>query len=408
MNGYPEKRKGIKICVIGAGAFAKGFIQLFKAHPYVEKVAVCDLIKENAEKYSKDFGINIVDSFEDVLKSEYDSVAIFVQRHLHGPLVIKALKSGKNVYSAVPMASTVEECAEIVELVKKTRLTYMMGETCYYYPCAVYCRNIYREGGFGKFIYGASQYYHDIAHMSYGKKPGVGGLPPMFYPTHSTGMILSAVNSYAVKLSAFGYEDTEGDNIFEKGANHWDNTISNTFSLMYLANGGTARVSECRRIGWRKPSSYISAVYGTKGGYEYSNAQHIYVRETKEKAILTDVSDLVNPAEMTANKHDPEFKDKVANEKWSWSSTAPVQDISRLPAEYDGLPTGHMGTHKLLVDDFCRAVNTGRLPPVNAWAAARYNIPGLVAHESALRGGELMCVQDCGNPPDDWEVLQLN
>jgi predicted homoserine dehydrogenase-like protein len=72
---YPEKNRGIKICFIGAGAFAKGFVPLFKAHPYVEKVAVCDLIKENAEKYSKDFQIEVIDTFEEVLKSEYDSVA---------------------------------------------------------------------------------------------------------------------------------------------------------------------------------------------------------------------------------------------------------------------------------------------------------------------------------------------
>ena len=33
---------------------------------------------------------------------------------------IRSLKSGKHVYSAVPMASSVEECKEIVELVEKT------------------------------------------------------------------------------------------------------------------------------------------------------------------------------------------------------------------------------------------------------------------------------------------------
>ena len=31
-----------------------------------------------------------------------------------------------------------EECKEIVEIVKETGLTYMMGETCIYYPCMAY------------------------------------------------------------------------------------------------------------------------------------------------------------------------------------------------------------------------------------------------------------------------------
>lgn len=43
---------------------------------------------------------------------------------------------------------------------------------------------------------------------------------------------------------------------------------------------------------------------------------------------------------------------------------------------------------------------TGRTPPNNVWAAARYLVPGLIAHESALRGGVLMDVPDFGEPPE--------
>ena len=119
----------LRVCFIGCGDFASNFVPLFKAHPLVEKVYVCDLLRERAEGYSKRFGVEIIDSFEEALKSPaVNTVAIFAQRHLHGPLVKQALLAGKHVYSAVPMASRVEECQEIVELVKKTGLTYMMGD----------------------------------------------------------------------------------------------------------------------------------------------------------------------------------------------------------------------------------------------------------------------------------------
>ena len=131
----------LRVCFVGCGEFAANFVPLFKAHPLVEKVYVCDLLRERAEKYSAKFGVEIIDSFEEALKSPaVNAVAIFAQRHLHGPLVKQALLAGKHVYSAVPMASTVEECQEIVELVKKTGLTYMMGETCIYYPCSMFCK----------------------------------------------------------------------------------------------------------------------------------------------------------------------------------------------------------------------------------------------------------------------------
>ena len=41
--------KKLSIAVIGCGRFARNFVELFKCHPYVEKVAVCDLIPEKAQ-----------------------------------------------------------------------------------------------------------------------------------------------------------------------------------------------------------------------------------------------------------------------------------------------------------------------------------------------------------------------
>lgn len=46
-----------------------------------------------------------------------------------------------------------------------------------------------------------------------------------------------------------------------------------------------------------------------------------------------------------------------------------------------------------------------KLPPNNAWDAARFMIPGLIAHESALRGGELLDIPDLGDAPADFERL---
>lgn len=396
--------KKLRIAIIGCGPFAKHFVPLFKLHPSVEYVGVCDLISERAQEFKERFDVPVIGTFEDALADErINCIGNFTQRHLHGDIVTRALKAGKHVYSAVPMASTVDECREIVALVKKTGLVYMMAETCYYYPCAMFCREMYNEGRFGNFVYGASQYYHHIDVISYGKRPMEGGMPPLLYPTHSTGMILSSVSSHAVKVSCYGYKD--GDERFKVGNNYWDNEFSNQYMLLELANGGTARVTEGRRMGWAKPSSYISALYGDKAGYEFSNAQHIFVEKdfesAKEHVFLSDVSDYVNPAAMTENKSLPDFKEQVANGKWQWDSFAAVQakEAYRLPKEFEGAINGHMASHQLLVDDFCRAVYENTLPPVNAWEAARYTIPGLVGIESAKLGGVPLDIPDCGNAP---------
>lgn len=391
----------LKIGVLGCGDFSANFIDLFLSHPYVESVVVCDIIHEHAERYAKKFNVDYCFSYEELLKKDINTVAIFTPRHTHGPFVIEALKHGKHVYSAVPMASEITHCEEIIELVKKTGLTYMMGETCIYYPCSMFCKEKMESGEFGKFVYGEAQYHHDISHFPqhYRDDLKAMGVPPFFYATHSLGMVLNAVNSHVTKVTAFGYEDTEDEPFFKKGVNLWDNIYSNNYSLMRLANGGVARINECRRIGWKAPSSTISGFYGTKGGYQFSNAQHVFTKLTESGVELSDVSDYLNPRTMTANKDLPDFKNRVANHEWQWNSFAPIQHEETLPKEYAGLGNGHMASHHFLINDFCTAAYTGKLPYVNAWVAARYTIPGIVAYESLLKDGEPLNVPDFGDPP---------
>ena len=395
------------VAFIGCGAFARFFVPLFKIHPAVKKVYVCDLIAQKAEKYSADFGVEIIPTFEEALsRRDIDAVAIFTQRHTHGPLVRQALEAGKHVYSAVPMASDVEDCMEITRLVRKTGLIYMMGETCIYYPCALFCRREFEKGTFGKFVYGEAQYYHDFSHFSenFRSDRPSSAVPPFYYPTHSTSMLLYATSAHVLRVSAVGYRDTEENTPFAEGENLWDNPFSDEFSLMQLSNGGTARINECRRIGWKAPSSSISAFYGTKGGYQFSNAQHVLTRLTAKGVELADVSAEVNPAAMTeANDGTQDFKNRVANHMYQGDSVSPVQreEYARIPQALLDFPrNGHMASHKLLVDDFCRAVRDGRQPPVDAWKAARYTIPGLIAHRSAMQGGVLLDVPDCGDGID--------
>ena len=118
---------------------------------------------------------------------------------------------------------------------------------------------------------------------------------------------------------------------------------------------------------------------------------------------LTDVSDYVNSYAKTENKNHPDFLNMVANGKWQGSDLSPIQDaeVARLPKSYEPVVNGHMGTHKFLIDDFCKAVYNHKQPILNAWTAARYTIPGLVAIESAAKGGMPIDVPDCGDCPEE-------
>ncbi len=412
-------KEKIRIGFVGCGQFCRYFVPLFKAHPAVEYVAITDKIPQRCKEYDEKFHVDkIFDSFEQMIQSsEINTVAIFSQRNQHGEMAIAALKAGKNVYSAVPMATSIEEIQEIVRLVKETGLTYSMGETGIYRPAAIFCRKKYASGEMGDMVYAEAQYNHDMKRLydTYKYTEGedwkkFAGIPPFFYPTHSTSMVLSAANAHAVKLSAFGYEDKIDSDIFGIGKNYWDNKFSNTSMLMQLDNGAIVRISENRRIAWRSPETYISNFHGTKASYECSINQHSFITmpdDAPDDVIYEDVSDLLNPFEVTKHKGEKGFIQNVARGKWG-SGEAPIQMLSRIPEELIPLETKHAGTHKFMVDDFCQAYMTGKLSPTNAWQAARYNIPGLTAHVSASQGGVLMEVPDCGNPPEELEVLSAD
>ncbi|MBR4866685.1 MAG: Gfo/Idh/MocA family oxidoreductase [Clostridia bacterium] len=407
-------KEKIRIAFVGCGQFCNSFVPLFSAHPAVEFVAVCDKFPERAKDFMERYHADrIFDSFDDVIaSSEINTVAIFTQRDLHGEMAIAALKAGKHVYSAVPMALKVEEINEIVRLVKETGLTYMMGETGIYRPASIFCRKQYATGEMGQMVYAEAQYNHDMTRLYHvfqytegDKWKMMAGLPPLLYPTHSTSMVLSAAKAHAVKVSAFGFEDPFEPDIFSKGANYWDNPFSNSSMLLKLSNNAVVRISENRRIAWHFPETYISNFHCTKASYECSLVQHSYVKmDDRGQVDYTDVSDLLNPIALTPHKGEPDFLQKAVNGAWG-SGEAPIQACARLPREFDTLSTGHAGTHKFMVDDFCQAFVSGKLSPTNAWQAARYNLPGLIAHQCAMEGGKTVDIPDLGDPPAHLEAL---
>ena len=136
--------KKIKIAIVGLG-FGAEFIPIYKKHPNAELVAVCKRNEDKLKEIADAFDISKrYTNYEELLKDdEIDAVHINTPIPNHGEQSIKALKAGKHVACTVPMATTVEECREIVELIQKTGLTYMMMETVVYAREFLYMKELY-------------------------------------------------------------------------------------------------------------------------------------------------------------------------------------------------------------------------------------------------------------------------
>jgi predicted dehydrogenase len=394
----------ISIGMAGAGQFAPSFLRLFAAHPDVHDVRLADVLPDRLAEMAAQYGVaTTYSSYDDLLASDVDAVAVFTQRWLHGEMVIQALRAGKHVYSTVPMAIDPEHIATIIELVKDTGLTYMMGETSYYYPSSVFCRQKLAGGELGRVFYAEGDYVHDMDLGFYAAYQYSGGeewkktasFPPMLYPTHAVGNVLSVTGLHATHVSCVGVPDDRGDGVFDKDVSQFGNDISNASALFRLSDGGAMRTNEFRRVGY--PSHIRESrlrMFGTEGTFEQLATVSLW--QTREG--VEDVTALLTPP--SGDLDDPDLKnvDPALREAFV-SGSAPVHDRSRLPREFSGLPNGHEGSHHFLADDFVRAVVDNTLPPVNAWTAARYTLPGIIAHRSARQGGVQLEIPDHGDAP---------
>lgn len=393
------------IGIVGAGLFSSRFAELFKLHPRIGEIYVTDVFRERAEEMVQRNQLNgVIDDFDAMLASDVDAIGIFTQRWTHGELVLKALRAGKHVYSAVPMAIAEEDIAEIIAIVEATGLTYMMGETHFYQPATVFSRRQNNAGAFGTVFYSEGDYVHDMDHGFYDAYKHSGGerwketasVPPMLYSTHSVGGVLSVLGTHAVAVSCIGFHDNRGDGVFDTKVSMFNNDFSNASALFSLADGGSMRINEMRRVGY--PGGYRESRYrffGTDASFEQFANRALW----QNREGLEDITESL-VTQKTIDKDDESLKDVAEALRDDFiSGLAEVHDSSVLPKEFIGAPNGHGGSHHFLVNDFATAVDTHTLPTVNAWVAARFTLPGITAHKSALQNGVQLQVPDYGDAP---------
>ncbi|MCI9887341.1 Gfo/Idh/MocA family oxidoreductase [Micrococcales bacterium 31B] len=419
----------IKIGVLGVGQFAPSFMKLWNLHPDVAEIYCSDALPERAERAVTDgFATRSFATFDELLASDIDAVALFTQRWTHGPLAVQALEAGKHVYSAVPMAISEAEIEAIIAAVEASGKTYMLGETSFYNAAVVYVRRLIEAGDLGRVFYGECDYVHDMDNGFYAAYRYSGGddwkktasYPPMLYPTHAVGGVLGAWNTHAVSVSCIGIADDRGDGVFDKNVSMFGNEWSNMSAHFEMADGGVMRTNEFRRVGHPAfvPESRVR-IYGTEKVFEQGNTgATLASRDTIEEVgdqietSLMRTNWLLEGEEKAAETREAEQRKADAVNQGIdpallhsfESGCAPAHDRSQLPASYEGAPNGHEGAHHFLADDFVRAIKTGQQPPVNAWVGARFNLPGIVAMESAKQGGARLPIRDFGDGPQVTRV----
>ena len=364
--------KKINVAIVGLG-FGAEFIPIYKKHPNANLIAICQRNKMKLDEIGNAFGIEKrYTSYDELLKDpSIDAVHINTPIPDHAIQSIKALKAGKHVACTVPMATTVEECKEIVSLTKETGFTYMMMETVVYAREFLFMKELYDKGELGKVQFLKASHQQDMD----GWPNYWPGLPPMYYATHCVGPVLGLTRGEAEYVSCFG-----SGTIREELHQHYNSPYAVETTHIKLRNSDVSAHIYRSLFDVARQYRESFEVYGSKKSVEWP---------------LIEGKPLVMH---TAKRPEPEIPEEIESPDYAKLLPEPIQRFTTKGVydadEHQHLSftqgAGHGGSHPHLIHEFLSALVNKKQPYPNAPQSANITCVGILAHESAKQGGKVI------------------
>jgi predicted dehydrogenase len=364
--------KKVNAAIIGLG-FGAEFIPIYQSHPQADVYAICRRNEAELNKVGDAAGIEArYTKYEDVLA---DPTVDFV--HINSPIPdhawmsMEALKAGKHVMCTVPMATTVDECRQVCRLVEDTGLKYMMAETVVYSREFLFIKEMYEKGELGKIQFMKASHPQDMEGWpEYWER-----MIPMHYATHVVSPVLGLMNNVAEYVSCFG-SGTIAEDLSKKSGSSF------AVQSCHIKIKDSDVAAQIWRFLFDTARQYRESfdVYGTKKSFEWT------LVEGQEHVLHT------------AKKPEPEIPSPVTVPDYAHLLPAEIQKFTQSIEDADHLSFiqggGHGGSHPHLVNEFVKALLEDRDPWPNAVTSANWTCVGICAHESSMKGGEIMRLPD--------------
>ena len=333
----------VRVGIAGYGVCKFGADFGFQNHPNVEIVAVTDLFPDRCAELARLCRCSkTYPSLEELVRDDkIEAVFIATDAASHVRHALEVLKHGKHVASAVPAVfGSLEDADKLYEAVKSSGLKYMMFETSSFREELYAMRQIYNVGGFGNLVYSEGEYFHYMSVPIDSYKGWRIGLPPQWYPTHSNAFHICVTGGSYTEVSCEGMPSII--NHLKPENNIYKNPFGTEIALFRTSEGGMARMG----VSWDTPgdAGERGRIRGQKGTY-YG----------KYEGLEKNIPNLIRPG---------------------------------LPPDVP--PGGHGGSHGHLMNEFVTSILQDRKPLVDIAMALNLTVAGIVAHQSALKSGELM------------------
>ncbi|WP_426226698.1 Gfo/Idh/MocA family protein [Pseudarthrobacter sp. DSP2-3-2b1] len=359
-----------RVGLVGLG-FGAEFLPIYQQHPDAELAAICQRDEKALNRTGDAFNVDRrYTAFNQMLKDpEIDAIHINTPIPDHAAMTIAGLKAGKHVACTVPMATTLEECAQIVQAANESGLNYMMMETVVFSREFLFAKELQRAGELGKLQFLRGSHLQDMSGW-----PGYWeGLPPMHYATHAISPLLAMAESHAESVICVG-----SGKISEDLAKKYGSRFAVESAFVKLAGSDVS--AEITRSLFETSRQYVESfsVYGSEMSFEWGQTQDdepvLFQGEEGKRTSIPDYAHLL-PEEIRSFTMQGVYD--AGNEHLSFKQG-----------------NGHGGSHPHLVHEFIRSIQERRRPAIDHVTAANWTSVGLCAHESALREGQRIEIPD--------------
>ena len=113
--------KPFRIAIVGAGVWGDTHAAIYREHPMVEPVAICDKNEVRARALAEKYGLpKVYTDVDDMLRDGgFDAVSIVTPDHLHADIAVKCAAAKKHMLIEKPLATTREDVFRIVDAAKE-------------------------------------------------------------------------------------------------------------------------------------------------------------------------------------------------------------------------------------------------------------------------------------------------
>ena len=145
----------IKIGIIGCGYWGPNLVRNFMDLTSCEVVAISDLNSDRLVSIGARYPqVARYSDYKDILKNpEITGVVISTNLITHYKIAKDALNAGKHIMLEKPVASSIDESTELVELAKKKKLMFMSGHTFMYNQGVIDMKKYVEKGALGNIFY---------------------------------------------------------------------------------------------------------------------------------------------------------------------------------------------------------------------------------------------------------------